>query len=117
MPDENDYETGPVQGFTMKLGSCEFTAWLPRRKDGSFDLYLDREASELECLTIDKITWLRQQAAGDNVVLVSRLEEPKLDRAAMQAAQDRFGQWLEQNLGVPWTSGIRANWIEMESFF
>lgn len=117
MPDENNFVAGPVQGFTMSVGKCQFTAWLPERKTGGFDLYLDREASELECLEVDQITWLRHQAAGDNVVFVSHLSESTLDRRAKATAQERFGQWLQQHLGLAWTPGTRAEWEEIDSFF
>lgn len=116
MPNESDYVPGPVQGFAMKVGGCEFVAWLPMRKAGGFDLCLDREASELECLRTDQITWLRQQAAGDNVVLVSRLEGAALDKSVKLAAQQRLGQWLQQQFGLSWTADIRATWTELESF-
>lgn len=48
-----------IEVVTLEFQACRFEGNVFSRKEGGFDLFLFRENSELECLEIEKITWLR----------------------------------------------------------
>lgn len=102
--------------FQIQVGKCLFEAFLLQRAAGGFDLFMDRERSELECLEVDQITWLRQRAEKDGTVFIEHFPEAKLNSDLKQRIQNRFGEWLQQHLNVPFTTKGKVRWAQDDSY-
>ncbi len=89
--------------------SCSFEGNLFQRKAGGFDLYLFRDNSEFECLELDKITWLRQQAP-DGSLFIERFAEANLDRNVKRKIETAFARWLDANLGLTPGGKYKSQW-------
>ncbi|MBI1749087.1 MAG: hypothetical protein HY234_12010 [Acidobacteria bacterium] len=115
MPEGIEYvneEFGPSFGIT--IGKCEFLGFLLERKAGGFDLFLDRQGSDLECLELDQMTWLRHQAVDKGCVYIVYFPGPKLTKEVRRAAQDRLGAWLQQSFGLPFDPNKKVYWVDDE---
>ncbi len=115
MPEGIEYvneEYGPNCDIT--IGKCRFNGFLLERKSGGFDLFLSRDGSELECLSIDQHTWLRHQAVDHSCVYLGYFPQPELTKEVRRAAQERLGGWLQQSFGLPFDPNKKVYWVEDE---
>lgn len=118
MVNYDDYaDEAPGEALVIELGGCRFYCELLRRKDGGYDLALNREHSDFEGLDIPKITWLRHEAGGTDHVFVERFQDQTITKGTKKRVSERFLKWLQSALGLPPRGKIKVRWSGEEGFW
>lgn len=101
---------GPTPQVSITGKGFELVAWLAARESGGFDLLFDREASDMEALTIDQVTQTRKLSTTYGLALIAHFGEARLDRPLQERAAAALIDWLQNIIGFQPTGRYSTGW-------